>query len=59
MDRRRTLMFEPARQNGGSVDLTRQAATQSELVALPGVADATAASWGAAGRRARSATPST
>jgi capsular exopolysaccharide synthesis family protein len=41
-----TLMFQPARQNGGSVDLTRQAATQSKLVALPAVADATAAKLG-------------
>jgi capsular exopolysaccharide synthesis family protein len=41
-----TVMFEPARQNGGSVDLTRQAATQSKLVALPAVADATAAKLG-------------
>lgn len=41
-----TLMFEPARQNAGSVDLTRQAATQSKLAALPAVADATAARLG-------------
>jgi non-specific protein-tyrosine kinase len=41
-----TLMFEPARQNAGSVDLTRQAATQSKLVALPAVADATAVRLG-------------
>jgi capsular exopolysaccharide synthesis family protein len=41
-----TLMFQPARQNGGSVDLTRQAATQSKLVGLPAVADATAARLG-------------
>src|SRR5262249_40366338 len=41
-----TLNFEPARQNAGSVDLTRQAATQSKLVGLPAVADATAARLG-------------
>src|SRR4051794_1031438 len=41
-----TLSFEPARQNVGSVDLTRQAATQSKLVGLPVVADATAAKLG-------------
>jgi capsular exopolysaccharide synthesis family protein len=41
-----TLSFEPARQNSGSVDLTRQAATQSKLVGLPVVADATAAKLG-------------
>lgn len=41
-----TVQFEPARQSSGSVDLTRQAATQSQLVALPAVADATAAKLG-------------
>ena len=41
-----TLEFQPARQNGGSVDLTRQAATQSKLVGLPVVADAVAPKLG-------------
>jgi succinoglycan biosynthesis transport protein ExoP len=41
-----TLSFEPARQNSGSVDLARQAATQTKLVELPVVADATAAKLG-------------
>jgi capsular exopolysaccharide synthesis family protein len=37
-----TLLVQPARQNSGSVDLTRQAATQAELVGLPVVAARTA-----------------
>jgi succinoglycan biosynthesis transport protein ExoP len=41
-----TLSFEPARQNSGSVDLTREAATQSKLVALPSVAAGTASKLG-------------
>ncbi len=52
-----TLSFEPARQNSGSVDLTRQAATQSKLVGLPVVADATAVRLGRGwtGRQVREA----
>jgi capsular exopolysaccharide synthesis family protein len=42
-----SLVFQPARQNSGSVDLTRQAATQTELVGLPVVADRTASAMGA------------
>jgi capsular exopolysaccharide synthesis family protein len=41
-----TLLFEPARQTSGAVDPARQAATQSKLVALPGVADGAAATLG-------------
>ncbi|UGS34626.1 polysaccharide biosynthesis tyrosine autokinase [Capillimicrobium parvum] len=37
-----TLLVQPARQNSGSVDLTRQAATQAKLVGLPVVAARTA-----------------
>ena len=42
-----SLVFQPARQSSGSVDLTRQAATQRELVGLPVVADRTARAMGA------------
>ena len=41
-----SLVFQPARQNSGSVDLTRQAATQKELVGLPVVADRAAQAMG-------------
>jgi succinoglycan biosynthesis transport protein ExoP len=41
-----TLEFRPPRQNSGSVDLTRQAATESKLVALPAVAAQTARALG-------------
>jgi capsular exopolysaccharide synthesis family protein len=41
-----TLVFQPARATAGSVDLTRQAATQAELVGLPIVSDGTARTMG-------------
>jgi capsular exopolysaccharide synthesis family protein len=41
------LLFEPARQSSGVVDLSRQSATQTELVGLPAVAEAAADALGA------------
>jgi capsular exopolysaccharide synthesis family protein len=41
-----TLNFQPPRQSSGSVDLTRQAQTQADLVALPIVAERAAQSLG-------------
>jgi succinoglycan biosynthesis transport protein ExoP len=41
-----TLLNQPARQSSGSIDLTRQAATQAKLVALPGIADRAARTLG-------------
>jgi capsular exopolysaccharide synthesis family protein len=41
-----TLLYEPARQSSGAVDPAREAATESKLVALPGIADRAAAELG-------------